>query len=200
MADVASKVIGGLALLTGGYALAYYGMDVLVWAHTAGNPPQDPVPLSHLIGLPTDTPAAASGTFMPPFKLGTAVPGSITDARGLLGGTPTTGAYTPAVGGATGGPGSSTDLGATGIGPSVGNTGGGGGTGLPAVPSSSSTRGPSGGGATSMPLPGNGSPGTAGNPATGVYVQNGMQQLANGKWVPLPGPSSSTANSSGANR
>lgn len=91
----AGKIIGGLALMAGGYALAYYGLNVLFWAHSADEPSEDPIPLSHLFGFSSDM-VGDPGEFMPPFKLGVDIPGAITDARGLLGGTPTTGGYTPA--------------------------------------------------------------------------------------------------------
>lgn len=89
-----AKIIGGLALMSGGYALFYYGINVLFWAHSADEPANDPIPLSHLFGFPAKR-VGDPGEFAPPFHLGEAIPGSITDARGLLGGTATTGSYTP---------------------------------------------------------------------------------------------------------
>lgn len=87
-----SKIIGGLALFAGGYAIAYYGANVLMWAHGPDESASDPIPLSHLFGFPSEA-IGDPGEFMPPFKLGGDIPGAITDARGLLGGTATTGGY-----------------------------------------------------------------------------------------------------------
>lgn len=91
------RMIGVLALLAGGYALLYYAVDVLVWAHSPSLPTNDPPPLSSLLGLPADNTSGAGpparGSFFPPINLGNQIPGAITDARGLLGGLPTTGTY-----------------------------------------------------------------------------------------------------------
>lgn len=186
------SLLPGIACAVAGYALFYYAADVLVWAHSGdGAASADPVTLAACFGLPS---AGSSGVFMPPFHVGIGVPGAISDPRGLLGGTAVTGfvgqvsaaaaadggvTTTPGVAGGTGSP-------AAGVGPDLTTPGAVAGT-------PSSQRGPS------TPA-GIGAPAQNGQPATGVYVQNGLQQLANGQWVPLPGPSSSTANSSGANR
>lgn len=136
-----AKIIGGLAMMAGGYAIAYYGANVLMWAHGPDESTADPIPLSHLFGFPSES-IGDPGEFMPPFKLGAEIPGSITDARGLLGGTATTGSYnapewTAQSTDGTGELGSSTDDNKTG-----------GGTGVP----------PSGGGASSIQIPGSNGP------------------------------------------
>lgn len=82
-------ILFAFMFVCGGYALTYYGIDVLVWAH-GSIAVDEPVPLAACLGFPMTDRGAP---FMPPFTLGAQIPGAITDARGLLGGVPTTGTY-----------------------------------------------------------------------------------------------------------
>jgi len=98
---------------------------------------------------------------MPPFTLGIQIPGAITDARGLLGGLATTGAYIQANGGAGGVGGKFLDVTPGGV-PTGGRGGGGGG----------------GGGG----IPGGfGTPQGPNRPASGVYGNGGFNadQISN---------------------
>lgn len=197
MSQVGSQIIGGLVLLAGGYALTYYGVNVLIWAHSSALPASDPVPLSHLIGLPDDT-APASAAFMPPFQLGSAIVDGtgvavgITDARGLLGGTATTGVYSTATAGpggtgpaaVTATPGGTADLGAQPGGPS-------------AIPSGNNASGTGAGVTNSSGINGADTPSINGSNATGAYVQNGYEQLSTGQWVPVTTPESVRASHGG---
>lgn len=129
-----ARIIGGLAMFAGGYAIAYYGANVLMWAHSADEPANDPIPLSHLFGFPSES-VGDPGEFKPPFHLGEEIPGSITDSRGLLGGTATTGGYNPPEFTVK------TEPGYNELGPSNDEGKTGGGTGVPALPGSTNPTG-----------------------------------------------------------
>lgn len=80
-------MIPALALLILGYDIAYYAINVLVWAHLRESE-LDPVPLRHCIGIPFGE-GGGTGKFMPPFKLGEGMAGlTALTARMLLGGEP----------------------------------------------------------------------------------------------------------------
>lgn len=80
-------MIPALALLILGYDLAYYALNVLVWAHMREGE-KDPVPLRYCIGLPMDD-GGGGGAFMPPFRIGTDLPQlEAVTGRQLLGGEP----------------------------------------------------------------------------------------------------------------
>lgn len=82
-------MIPALFLLIAGYDLAYYAINVLVWAHFR-ELDNDPVPLRYCIGIPFgDSPGGAK--FVPPFQIGTDLPQleGVTP-RQLLGGEPWT--------------------------------------------------------------------------------------------------------------
>jgi hypothetical protein len=80
-------MIPALALLILGYDLAYYALNVLVWAHLRKTE-LTPVPLRHCFGIPFDGAAGPTGEpFMPPFQFGVTGATEIT-GRMLLGGEP----------------------------------------------------------------------------------------------------------------
>lgn len=141
----------GFLFCASGYALMYYGIDVLAWAHISTSS-DEPVTLAACFGF---TASARSTPFMPPVTLGTAIPGAITDARGLLGGVATTGEYQQAqvpTGGAggAGDPALATTAGGT---PVNGSTAAGGGAARGNAAMGSTARG--GGGTTATnPRPG----------------------------------------------
>jgi hypothetical protein len=191
-------VLIGFLLIAAGYAGVYYAIDVLVWAHFSTST-NEPVPFGQCLGLS----AGRAAPFMPPVTLGIAIPGAITDARGLLGGTPTTGAYLQASGGeAVGGKFLNVTPGGVPTGTSAGGSAPG--SSAPSFNIGSlenpATRprppgfigpvavNPAGPGATTnaagQPLSGFGTPATAGRPATGVYRQGGLVQGADGVWRP----------------
>lgn len=154
-----ARIIGGLAMFAGGYAIAYYGANVLMWAHSADEPANDPIPLSHLFGFPSES-VGDPGEFKPPFHLGEEIPGSITDSRGLLGGTATTGGYNPPEFTVK------TEPGYNELGPSNDDNKTGGGTGVPPI-------------ASNLPIPG------SSNPTGRSYPQaNGPGFIGSGTPVP----------------
>lgn len=185
----------GFALLAAGYAGVYYAVNVLVWAHFSTDT-AEPVPFAMCVGFPT---RPRKVPFMPPVQLGVQIPGAITDARGLLGGVPTTGSYITA-GAALAKEGgfftkSGVPLTGGGPGPLAGTSAGG------SAPSFNlgsledpATRprppgymgpvavNPISPGATENQF---GQPATLGHPATGVYRQGNMQQNADGTWSPI---------------
>jgi hypothetical protein len=190
-------MIFGFLLIAAGYAGVYYAVDVLVWAHFSTST-NDPVSMAACLGFP----GGRSQPFMPPVTLGILIPGAITDARGLLGGTPTTGAYLQAA--APGPPGG----GMGGMPLTKGgvplNPGAGGGGGAPGASSPSFNIGSLENPATRPRPPGFigpvavnpvsrgattngfGTPAAPGRPATGVYNQGLVQQNANGTWSLSP--------------
>lgn len=80
-------MIPALALLILGYDLAYYAINVLVWAHLRTTT-LSPVPLRFCFGIPTGDAAPGDEQFMPPFQLGIGGAGVEITARQLLGGEP----------------------------------------------------------------------------------------------------------------
>jgi hypothetical protein len=59
----------GLGFLAIGYAIAYHGINVLMWAHGPGDASkQDPVPFHLLLGFPAGTGAVHPG-FLPLINL-----------------------------------------------------------------------------------------------------------------------------------
>lgn len=80
-------MIPALLLLIIGYDIAYYAVNVLVWAHLREGE-NDPVPLRYCIGIPVGD-NAGGGKFMPPFQIATDLPQLVgVTARQLLGGEP----------------------------------------------------------------------------------------------------------------
>lgn len=187
----------GFALIAAGYAGVYYAVNVLVWAHFSTDT-AEPVPFAMCLGLPG---GARKTPFMPPVQLGVQIPGAITDARGLLGGVPTTGAYITAQSalGKEGGLFTKSGVPLTGPGPAP-NTGtsSGGATTTPSYNIGSLENpairprppgfigpvavNPISPGATSNQF---GQPASLGHPATGVYRQGNMQQNSDGTWSPI---------------
>lgn len=78
-------ILPAIALMIMGYDVAYYAVNVLIWAH-ARQDTTDPVPLRYCFGFAIKDPGQGTDIFSPPFKLGNGLPGYIDDARALLGG------------------------------------------------------------------------------------------------------------------
>lgn len=201
----------GFALIAAGYAGVYYAVNVLVWAHFSVAT-EEPVPFAMCLGFPSKP---RGQPFMPPVTLGIQIPGAITDARGLLGGVPSTGQYVQATDGLAKGESSilPTTPGGVPLNPGMGSTAPGGGGTIPPNDSQSvpglyppenpvtRPRPPGFVGPVAFvpppnprgrfvgpvaPDPGPDHPASAGRPATGVYRQGGMQQWTDGHWRPIP--------------
>lgn len=74
------KFIVGIGMLSIGYVLAYYGLDVLIWAHSGGAGSNTPPPMAPMFGIKTLT---SSKPFSPLINLEDS-----TDPRVPLGGAP----------------------------------------------------------------------------------------------------------------